>query len=82
MLKGARLQECGIIGDAEGMAAAKEEAVEGGDDAGHRVLVFAQLKSLLDIVERDVLQPAGISYLRLDGRCDHLQRTLRAPCLP
>ena len=34
----------------------------------HRVLIFAQLKSYLDIVESDVLTPAGISYLRLDGR--------------
>lgn len=37
--------------------------------SGHRVLIFAQLKSYLDIVEADVLAPAGISYLRLDGRC-------------
>ena len=36
--------------------------------SGHRVLIFAQLKSYLDIVEADVLAPAGISYLRLDGR--------------
>ena len=36
--------------------------------AGHRVLVFAQLKGLLDLVESDVLRPAAISFMRLDGR--------------
>ena len=34
----------------------------------HRVLVFAQFKKLLDLVEADVMQPMGASYLRLDGR--------------
>ncbi len=38
------------------------------NSSGHRVLIFAQLKSYLDIVETDVLAPSGISYLRLDGR--------------
>lgn len=46
----------------------------GGEVAGHRVLIFAQLKGLLDIVERDVLAPAGISFLRLDGGVEHTQR--------
>ena len=40
----------------------------GGTGAGHRVLVFAQLKGMLDLVEADVLRPGGISFLRLDGR--------------
>ena len=40
------------------------------------MLVFAQMKGMLDLVERDVLIPAGVSFLRLDGsleatsRCD------------
>jgi SNF2 family DNA or RNA helicase len=42
------------------------EAEERGS-LGHRVLVFAQLRGLLDLVERDVLLPGGVSYLRLDG---------------
>ena len=46
----------------------------GGDAAGHRVLVFAQLKGLLDLVERDVLKPAGVSFLRLDGSVEATQR--------
>ena len=60
-------QECGIMSDA-GMPEVKAEEAEAPGDCGHRVLIFAQLKSYLDIVESDVLTPAGISYLRLDGR--------------
>ena len=72
------LQECGI-----GRQASEESPAGGSSSpdvaldntgAGHRVLVFAQLKSLLELVERDVLQPGGISFLRLDGRS--------APCTP
>lgn len=44
------------------------EAEPAAAESGHRVLVFAQLKSFLDIVERDVLRPAHVPYLRLDGR--------------
>ena len=63
-------QECGILDlremdDGKEAAAAVEEAPL---ETGHRVLVFAQLKALLDIVERDLLQPSGVPFLRLDGR--------------
>jgi len=47
------------------------DAADGAADGGHRVLVFAQLRGLLDIVARDVLQPAGVPFLRLDGGCAH-----------
>ncbi|XP_047459924.1 TATA-binding protein-associated factor 172 [Mugil cephalus] len=45
---------------------------EGGTEAvvaQHRVLIFCQLKSMLDIVEHDLLKPKlpTVSYLRLDG---------------
>ena len=34
----------------------------------HRVLIFCQLKSMMDIVESDVLRPmANVTFLRLDG---------------
>ena len=33
----------------------------------HRVLIFAQRKVTLDIIESLLLGPSGISYLRLDG---------------
>ena len=37
--------------------------------AQHRVLIFCQLKSMLDIVEHDLLKPnlPSVTYLRLDG---------------
>ena len=58
------LQACGIgSGDGGGSASSA-----GDTGPPHRVLVFAQLRSLLDIVEADVLQAQGITYLRLDGR--------------
>lgn len=45
---------------------------EGGTEsvvAQHRVLIFCQLKSMLDIVEQDLLKPKlpSVTYLRLDG---------------
>lgn len=33
-----------------------------------------QLKGMLDLVERDVLQPAGLSFLRLDGGVEASER--------
>ncbi len=42
-----------------------EDVVE--EEGGHRVLVFAQLKGFLDLVESDLLRPMGIPFLRLDG---------------
>ncbi|BDA40363.1 TATA-binding protein-associated factor 172 [Coccomyxa sp. Obi] len=65
------LQECGIISDADSDVKEEPETSEG---AGHRVLIFAQLKAFLDIVERDVLQPAGVSFLRLDGSVEAASR--------
>lgn len=35
---------------------------------GRRVAVFAQQRRLLDIVETDLLIPAGVLHMRLDGR--------------
>jgi len=65
------IQECGIgwqsSEDSPGRAGSPDMAL-GGTGAGHRVLVFAQLKGMLDLVEADVLRPGGISFLRLDGR--------------
>ena len=55
-------------GDGGRPAAARAEEEGTPSDAGHRVLVFAQLKALLDCVEADLLMPAGVPFLRLDGR--------------
>ncbi|KAM6997549.1 TATA-binding protein-associated factor 172 [Tautogolabrus adspersus] len=57
------LLDCGLGGGA---------GSEGGTEAvvaQHRVLIFCQLKSMLDIVEHDLLKPKlpSVTYLRLDG---------------
>ncbi|MBN3290028.1 BTAF1 factor, partial [Polypterus senegalus] len=54
-------------------------ATEGGTEAvvaQHRVLIFCQLKSMLDIVEHDLLKPhlPTVTYLRLDGSVQAGQR--------
>ena len=50
-------------------AQVKSEAEPTDMAGGHRVLIFAQLKGLLDLVQTDIMQQHGISHLRLDGRC-------------
>uniref|UniRef100_A0A3Q2YQE6 B-TFIID TATA-box binding protein associated factor 1 n=1 Tax=Hippocampus comes TaxID=109280 RepID=A0A3Q2YQE6_HIPCM len=56
------LLDCGLGG---GGSEGSTEAVV----AQHRVLIFCQLKSMLDIVEHDLLKPKmpTVTYLRLDG---------------
>ena len=54
-----------------------EEGGGGACDAGHRVLVFAQLKGLLDLVESEVLAPMHVSSLRIDGSVDAAERFRR-----
>lgn len=76
------LVDCGIIARGAGGGADDEDGVGGGGGGGtagaggggkgemawgHRVLVFAQLRSTLDLVESGVLRPAGVPFLRLDG---------------
>ncbi|XP_010547370.1 PREDICTED: TATA-binding protein-associated factor BTAF1 isoform X2 [Tarenaya hassleriana] len=55
------LEECGIGSDAS-----SEGTVAVGQ---HRVLIFAQHKALLDIIEKDLFQAQmkSVTYLRLDG---------------
>ncbi|KAG6551134.1 hypothetical protein Mapa_007369 [Marchantia paleacea] len=56
------LEECGIgVQDSSG-----DTGIEGGQ---HRVLIFAQLKSFLDIIEKDLFEAhmKSVTYLRLDG---------------
>ncbi|XP_038069588.1 TATA-binding protein-associated factor 172-like isoform X2 [Patiria miniata] len=67
------LQDCGI--GVEVMGSEQEgltEAVVG----QHRVLLFCQLKSMLDIVEKDLLRKhlPNVTYLRLDGSVPAGQR--------
>lgn len=55
------LEECGI-----GTDSSSESAISVGQ---HRVLIFAQHRSLLDIIERDLFHThmKSVTYLRLDG---------------
>lgn len=60
------LHECGI-GNAD---------VAGRNSGGHRVLIFAQLKQMLDLVENDLFRVhmPDVTYLRLDGSVEASKR--------
>ena len=60
------LLDCGVIA---GPSPERDEGCSRGaaDAAGHRVLIFAQLRGTLDLVESTVLAPADTSFVRLDG---------------
>ncbi|ONK68755.1 uncharacterized protein A4U43_C05F15610 [Asparagus officinalis] len=63
------LEECGIGLDAS--------SFDGPLSVGqHRVLIFAQHRSLLDIIERDLFQAhmKSVTYLRLDGSVEQSRR--------
>ena len=67
------LWDCGIGNE----VVKKEEAEEVGDSAGrHRVLVFAQMKSMLDIIEHDLFKKEmpDVTYLRMDGSTPNARR--------
>ncbi|KAA8528192.1 hypothetical protein F0562_035557 [Nyssa sinensis] len=63
------LEECGIGVD----ASCSEGSVSVGQ---HRVLIFAQHKALLDIIERDLfhVHMKNVTYLRLDGSVEPERR--------
>lgn len=60
------LNECGI---------GKKE-IGGGASGGHRALIFAQLKQMLDLVETDLFRAhmPNVTYLRLDGSVEASKR--------
>eukprot|EP01133_Synstelium_polycarpum_P000248 gene248-301_t len=66
------LLECGIGVHAPSTA----NDLEGGNQDGHRVLIFAQMKSMLDAVETDLFKRhlPGVTYLRMDGATDPMKR--------
>jgi TATA-binding protein-associated factor len=78
------LVESGIIAEGTGGGGGggggdDDGALGGGEDAGgHRALVFAQSRALLDLAERCVLAPAGVASLRIDGGVDPAERFRRA----
>lgn len=75
------LATMGIVRTAGGTAAGGVAGLDGdtridgaGEMSQHRVLCFAQLRSTLDLVESLVLEPEGVSYVRLDGSVPPAQR--------
>ena len=70
------LIDCGIGVDAEEEKASEEAKPNPAAGWGHRVLVFSQLKSLLDLVESELFtsQMRDVSWLRLDGSVAPSQR--------
>lgn len=64
------LLDCGL-GNGSSSESGTESVV-----AQHRILIFCQLKSMLDIVEHDLLEPhlPSVTYLRLDGSIPPGQR--------
>jgi len=57
------LKECGI-----GLSKADSEETPAAG-AGHRVLLFCQMKVMMDVIETDLFQKhmPNVSYLRMDG---------------
>jgi hypothetical protein len=64
----------GVVRQGGGQEGKKEEAAEDFGDGGgrHRVLIFAQMKTMLDIIENDLFRKEmpGVTWLRMDGEKD------------
>jgi TATA-binding protein-associated factor len=71
------LSNAGIIvgGSNAGVDGEADARAISGDSGQHRVLCFAQMKGSLDLVESVVLDPEGVSYLRLDGDVSPARRS-------
>ena len=76
------LTDCGI-GANNGLAAgdAKEEILDDPTASGpelpqHRVLIFCQMKQMIDIIEKDLFKKhmPSVTYMRLDGSTDPSKR--------
>lgn len=69
------LWDCGI-GSEDVKKEDESSDVADGSSGRHRVLVFAQMKSMLDIIEHDLFRKAmpGVTYLRMDGSTPNARR--------
>ncbi|ORX93031.1 hypothetical protein K493DRAFT_316207 [Basidiobolus meristosporus CBS 931.73] len=67
------LLDCGIGVTAEAEAS---DPMSGGAVSQHRALIFCQLKTMLDIIENDLLKNLmpSVTYMRLDGSVDASKR--------
>ncbi|KAN0061939.1 TATA-binding protein-associated factor mot1 [Thecaphora frezii] len=65
------LHDCGIGNPSSLSASAEAEALSAPESAvsQHRVLIFCQLKQMMDIIETDLFRAVmpSVSYMRLDG---------------
>ncbi|WFD29083.1 TATA-binding protein-associated factor mot1 [Malassezia sp. CBS 17886] len=63
------LLDCGIGHDTCAESLLPASSTQAAAVSQHRVLVFCQMKQMLDVIERDLLQPLmpSVTYLRLDG---------------
>jgi TATA-binding protein-associated factor len=71
------LIECGIgESDSKGMTSSDNKAITSLNLSQHRVLIFAQLKTMLDIIENDLFknEMPSVTYMRLDGSVDPSKR--------
>ncbi|GMK58346.1 hypothetical protein CspeluHIS016_0503780 [Cutaneotrichosporon spelunceum] len=59
-----------------GIGAGAHSAGEGPFTGGHRVLIFCQLRPMLDIIERDLFRAnmPSVTYMRMDGATDPRKR--------
>ena len=76
------LIDCGIgVGSSVSGEIAKSELADAepaasGAFSQHRVLIFCQMKQMLDIIEKDLFKPhmPAVTYMRLDGSTDANKR--------
>jgi TATA-binding protein-associated factor len=70
------LLECGIGGDASADDSPKPFAESDPTLSQHRVLIFCQMKQMLDIIENDLFRAymPSVTYMRLDGSTDPSKR--------
>jgi TATA-binding protein-associated factor len=76
------LTDCGIGGGSSGaMDNTKNELADSVEESGgvfsqHRVLIFCQMKQMLDIIETDLFKQLmpSVTYMRLDGGTDASKR--------
>lgn len=56
--------------------ASSDEDLALGSMAQHRVLIFCQLKMMLDVIEADLFKPhmPSVTYMRMDGSTDPSKR--------
>ncbi|KAL1694700.1 hypothetical protein GGG16DRAFT_87332 [Schizophyllum commune] len=75
------LTDCGIGVTASAAESGKSELIDAGPESAgafsqHRVLIFCQMKQMLDIIESDLFKQhmPSVTYMRLDGGTDASKR--------